>query len=406
MKPKPVAVLMNLSRPYDRQVIRGISRYAPVGVPWQLYVEEDPGNRIPSFTRWSARGAIVDLDDTRLLRAVRQLAAPTVGIGHLSPVMKRELGISTVRSDNEAIGVQAADHLMELGLAYFAYYSIPRRGGDIWPWSRYQSFRHRLQTCGFRCVRFSGKHYAARNWSHLLEELVRWLRSLPRPTGILAGNDSCARHLLEACRESGLRVPDDVAVLGVDNDELTCELALPPLSSIAQGAEQIGYQAAALLDKLMIRRRQRTVHLVVPPLGLVKRQSTDLVAPEHDLVGQALSFIRARAPERIGANDVARHLDVSRSTLDGRFKSRLGRTVHEELERVRLQTVRRLLLTTDLPLNEVARQSGYSSIHYLCHVFRRALQQTPSQFRAGRGALDPAPLSARTVCSRPVVNAY
>jgi LacI family transcriptional regulator len=294
--------------------------------------------------------------------------------------------MSTVRSDDEAIAHWAADHLLELGLANFAYYGMPRRGMDVWAQARYETFQRRLRERGFACHRFSGKHYAARNWSRMLGELVRWLRSLPRPIGIMACNDSCARRLLEACRQLRLRVPEDVAVLGVDNDELTCELAMPPLSSIAQGAEQIGYRAAELLDELMARTRRGPTHLVVAPLCLVRRQSTELVTIDDRLIARALDFIQARAMDPVGVADVVRHVDVSRSTLETRFRARLGRSVHEALQRVRLQTARRLLLTTQLPLDDVARRSGFRTVHYLCHVFRRELGETPGQVRARHGA--------------------
>jgi LacI family transcriptional regulator len=377
---------MNLSRPYDRQVIRGIARYVRSGVPWQIYVEEDPADKIPSFSRWSDKGVIVDLDDMRLVRAVQGLNVPVVGIGHLPSATEQRSAMSTVRSDDEAIAHWAADHLLELGLANFAYYGMPRRGMDVWAQARYETFQRRLRERGFACHRFSGKHYAARNWSRMLGELVRWLRSLPRPIGIMACNDSCARRLLEACRQLRLRVPEDVAVLGVDNDELTCELAMPPLSSIAQGAEQIGYRAAELLDELMARTRRGPTHLVVAPLCLVRRQSTELVTIDDRLIARALDFIQARAMDPVGVADVVRHVDVSRSTLETRFRARLGRSVHEALQRVRLQTARRLLLTTQLPLDDVARRSGFRTVHYLCHVFRRELGETPGQVRARHGA--------------------
>jgi LacI family transcriptional regulator len=380
---------MNLSRPYDRQVIHGIARYVRTGVAWQVYVEEDPADKIPSFSRWSDKGVIVDLDDMRLVRAVQGLNVPVVGIGHLATSIGQRNAMSTVRSDDEAIAQWAADHLMELGLEHFAYCGMPRRGMDVWAQARLEAFQRRLQERGFACFRFSGKHYAARNWSRMLGELVRWLRSMPRPIGIMACNDSCARRLLEACRELRLRVPEDVAMLGVDNDELTCELAMPPLSSIAQGAEQIGFRAAELLDGLMTQPRRSPTHLVVAPLCVVKRQSTELLTINDAVVARALDFIHARATDAVGVADVVRHVDVSRSTLECRFKARLGRSVHACIQRVRLQTARRLLLTTDLALDEVARRSGYRTVHYLCHVFRRELGQTPGEIRARHGAQEP-----------------
>jgi LacI family transcriptional regulator len=236
---------------------------------------------------------------------------------------------------------------------------------------------------------FTGRLYAPRRWDLLQAGLKQWLAGLPKPVGIMACNDSRGRHLLEACRQLGLRVPDDVAVIGVDNDDLMCELAIPPLSSVAQDAEGVGYQAAGLLDQLMRGRRRRPTHLVVPPTCLVERESTDLVATDDPLVSGALRFIREHATEGIGVADVVRHLDVSRSTVEKRLKRHLGRTAHDEIQRVRLEAARRLLATTDLPLHVVAQRAGYSTVQYMCAVFKRELGHPPGQLRHSQGASSP-----------------
>ena len=380
-KTKNVAILMNLSRIYDRQVIRGITRYVNSAGNWQLYVEEDPADKIPSFADWSGDGMIVDTDDRRIAAAIPRLPRPLVAIGTLAPDVLQRLPVSTVRTRDETIAQWAADHLLEKGVRSFAYCGMRTRGLDRWAEIRRDAFGKRLAEHGYPCAVYTGPLYAPRRWGLLQTELQQWLDGLPKPVGIMACNDWRGRHLLEACRQLGLPVPDGVAVIGVDNDELVCELAIPPLTSVAQDAQTIGYRAAGLLDQLMRGRRRRPTHLVVPPACLVERESTDLVAADDPVVSGALRFIRAHATEGIGVADVVRHLDVSRSTVEKRLKGQLGRTAHDEIQRVRLEAARRLIATTDLPLHVIAQRAGFSTEQYMSAVFNRELGHPPGQLR-------------------------
>ena len=381
-KLKNVAVLVNLSRPYDREIIRGISRYVHFGAPWRLYVEEEPADRIPSFTAWSGEGLIVDLDDARIVKALPQFTGKIVGIGCLAPDILGKLNISTVKTDDQMIAEWAADHLVERGLEHFAYCGMRPRGLDQWDAVRRDSFCRRIAKHGYQCSVFKGRHYAPRHWSLMLAELMDWLASLARPMGLMACNDSQGRHVLEACRQSDLRVPEDVAIIGVDNDELACELAIPPLSSIAQNTEQMGFRAAKLLDALMIGRRRRPVHITIPPNCLVTRPSSDRTAVDDAVVSQALQFVREHAFDYlIGVPDVVRHVGVSRSTLEIRFTRHLNCTIHEEILRIRLSMARRLLTSSDLSLQVIAEKSGFSSPHYMSAVFQRELGYPPGRLR-------------------------
>jgi LacI family transcriptional regulator len=326
-KVKNVAVLLNLSRIYDRQIIRGITRYVQSHRGWSLYVEENPADKIPSFTQWSGDGVIASTDDVRIARAIPQLRTKIVALGALAPKVLKQLGVSTVKTDDELIAQWAADHLHEKGFTNLAYCGMPSQGLDRWIEIRRISFCDRVARQGLDCSVFTGKRSALRHWDQLQAELQCWLAELPKPVGIMACNDSRGRHLLEACRQIGLRVPDDVAVIGVDNNKLDCELAIPPLSSVALGADQIGFEAAKILDQLMRGRRCRITHVTVPPAYLVARESTDLVAIDDPIVSEALRYVREHGTERIGVLDVARHLDLSRSTLETRFKQHLGRSV-------------------------------------------------------------------------------
>ncbi len=376
-----VAILLDLSRVYDREVIRGITRYVQSDRPWRLYVEEYPANKIPSFTAWSGEGLIVDLDDGRIAEAIPQFTGKLVGIGCLAPDILWKLGISTVKTDDQMIAEWAADHLVERGLEHFAYCGMRPCGLDQWDVVRRDSFRRRIIKHGYQCSVFTGRRHLLKYWDLMLKKLTDWLARLPRPMGLMACNDSQGRYVFEACRKLDLHVPEDVAIIGVDNDELMCELAVPPLSSIAQGTEQIGFRAAELLDALMTGHRRRPVHITIPPACLVTRQSSDILAVDDEVVSRALKFIREHATGLVGVPEVVRHVGVSRSTLEKHFKGCLGRTVHDELQKRRLDMARRLLTCTKLPLDDIAERSGFHTAHYMIAVFRRELGYPPGRLR-------------------------
>jgi LacI family transcriptional regulator len=195
--------------------------------------------------------------------------------------------------------------------------------------------------------------------------------------------DIVGRQVLEACRQIDAAVPDEVAVVGVDNDELLCELADPPLSSVFPDTQRTGYVAAELLDKLMSGHRVPPKGHFIEPLGVIVRESSDVLAIEDADVSQAVRFIRAHACEGINVHDVltAGHIPLSRRVLESRFKKLIGRTPHEEIDRVQLNRVKELLRETDLPLTEIARRAGYEHVEYLSVVFKKKVGTPPSQYR-------------------------
>ena len=197
----------------------------------------------------------------------------------------------------------------------------------------------------------------------------------------MACYDVRARHVLTTCRKLGILVPEQVAVIGVDNDELMCELTSPPLSSIEQGARTIGYRAAALLDRLMAGRKAEQLKYVVQPDGVVTRRSSDALAIDDADVAAAFRFIRDHACEGIRAGDVVAAVAISRTALMSRFKAIVGRTIHAEIQRVQIDRVRQLVAATDLPLNRVAMQTGFRYLQQMIAAFRRHTGQTPGEYR-------------------------
>jgi LacI family transcriptional regulator len=187
--------------------------------------------------------------------------------------------------------------------------------------------------------------------------------------------------VLEACRAVGARVPDDVAVIGVDNDEMICELTSPPMSSIEQGARRMGYEAAALLERLMRGRKTSQLRFVVEPEGVIARRSTDTLAVSDAEVAAAMRFIRDHACQRIHIDDVAEAIGLSRSSAERRFKAVMGRTIHAEINRVRFARAKQLVAESDLPLKQVSFQAGFRHVQYMTAIFRRRLGQTPKEYR-------------------------
>jgi LacI family transcriptional regulator len=212
--------------------------------------------------------------------------------------------------------------------------------------------------------------------------LEAWLQTLPKPIGILAHNDLRGRHVVDACRRLGIAMPDEVAVLGVDNELPHCEMCNPPLSSIVTDSERIGFEAAGLLDQLMNGKTPPAKRVLIPPLGIVVRQSTDVMATTDSYVAKAVRYIREHAAEGIDVGDVLRHVMISRTALDKRFLKVLGHTPHEEIRRVRLKRARELLAESDLTIEVIAERCGFRHGEYLGAVFLRDFGQTPGEFRA------------------------
>jgi LacI family transcriptional regulator len=231
---------------------------------------------------------------------------------------------------------------------------------------------------------------ARRDWDVAEEEIASWLLSFSRPVGVMACFDIRARQVLDACRRAGLVVPDQVGVIGVDNDEFLCGLTDPHLSSVALDPRRAGYEAAKLLDELMSgRQRPRAQVSFIPPLDVVTRRSTDVVALDDADVSAALRFIREHACDGIGVKDLLDEVPLSRRVLEGRFRNLLGRTPHEEIARVRFERARQLLRETRMPMAEVARRSGFRNPEYLSTAFRQEFGTSPNAYRKAAGLIDP-----------------
>jgi LacI family transcriptional regulator len=383
-RPRHVALIVDAARPYDRKIIGGVAQYVKERGDWSLYVEEDPLQKLPDLRSWQGTGIIANFDDRRVAAAVRGLKTPVVGVGGGFGWYDPASRIPYFASDDEAIARMAAEHLIDRGFRHLAFYGYPRTRVIHWSEERSRAFQQRAEQAGIPCSIYTGRYATVRKWSELQRGLIAWLRTLEKPVGLMACNDVRARHVLEACRAIGLRIPEDVALIGVDNDEMICDLTDPPLSSIEQGARKMGYQAAALLDRLMAGRKVTQLYYVVEPEGVVARRSTDVLAIDDPDVATAVRFIREQACRRIQVGDVVARVGVSASTLKTRFKAATGRTIHAEIQRVQLDRAKQLIADTDLPLKQVAMQAGFQYVQYMTTLFRRCVGQTPARFRRQR----------------------
>ncbi len=218
------------------------------------------------------------------------------------------------------------------------------------------------------------------SWNRELSAIVRWIGELPKPLAIMACTDDRGLQVLEACRQMGVAVPEEVAVIGVANDECLCALSIPPLTSVDVSAEQIGYRAAVLLEEMM-NGGASPGQVLIEPHGVVCRQSTDTMAVNDQVVAEAIRFIRAHACEQIHIADVANHVHMARSALARRLKQAIGRTIHDEIQRTRIARVQQMLIETRLPLKQVAGQAGFSSVQYMTRALRAETRQTPAAYR-------------------------
>lgn len=381
-----VALLIETARGYGRQMLRGIVRYARLHGPWSLYVT--PGDfeqALPKMQPWGGTGIIARIETPGIAKAILDSGLPTIALDlsgkELEP--KHPLSrLSEVSSDSAGAAKMAAEHLLGRGFRHFAFVGI---AGRVWSGRREAAFCRSIVTAGYAVdVYKPPRARRDRVWEREQPILADWLGHLPKPVGVMACNDDRGREVLEACRVAGIRVPEELAVIGVDNDELLCELATPPLSSVALNAEGVGYRAAALLDGMMRRRLRRRRRLVAEPLHVVTRRSTDVIAIGDPEVAAALAFIHDHATEPIGVDDVVRHLDISRRNIEIRFQNLVGRTPHAELQRVRLQRARRFLLETNLPVPKIAEAVGYRTACYFIQVFRKEYGTTPARYRRSR----------------------
>lgn len=373
-----VALLIETSRSYGRGLLRGIRRYLAEHGPWSLFMElRALDSATPLWLdKWRGDGILTRTGTRSLARAVRRAKVPVVELR--SPRLNP--GMPWVGVDNRAMGKIVADHLLERGFRRFGVYEI---GTEVFFEERRTNFIQTVSAAGCTCNSYAprGAPEKPAVWERHQEELARWVAALPKPAGIMACTDQLGFFLLEACARARVAVPEEVAVVGVENEESLCTMAVPTLSSVQFNEERIGYEAALVLDRMMRGQAPPREPILIEPLGVVVRGSSDVTAIEDRQVALAARFIREHACDGISVADVVVRVPLSRSSLERRMKSALGRSPKEEINRVRIERAAGLLAETDLKLAAIALRTGFRGPQYLVAVFKQKTGLTPGEYR-------------------------
>ncbi|WP_437203580.1 substrate-binding domain-containing protein [Planctomicrobium sp. SH664] len=333
---------------------------------------------------WSGEGILARIGNQALGETIRGLNRPVVDLKGIVP----DLGIPYVGSDHRAVGEVAIDHLWEKGLRHFSFCALPPSTANYRE-ARFKWFARRV-------AKRKGEVHPGpvineamlESWEARQTQLASWLQALPKPIGIMTCQDDSGLQVIEACRRAAISVPEQVAVIGVDDDELQCNICCPPLTSIDLNAEQIGYEAAALLNRMMNGEETLSGSTLIPPRGVVPRQSTDLLAVDDPNVVRALRVIQEQACRGLRVGDLLKVVPLSRATLEKRFRETIGRTPKAEITRVQIERATKHLVDTDDSLEAIARSVGLRDARYLCDVFHRKLGCTPGAYRKQRQGLD------------------
>ena len=365
-KRRSVALWIETSNAYARGLLAGIMSYVRQHQPWSIHLPELGRGDMPP--RWRGDGIIARIETKAIARAVARSGLPAVDVSagrHLR-------SIPWVETDDAAIARLAVEHLLERGFRHLAYC-----GESRFNWSRWR-------VAEFRKLVPSGHVYESTGtepWSREHNALLAWVRRLPKPAGIMACYDINAQQLLDVCRENGVAISEEVAVIGVDNDPLLCSLTAPPLSSVIPNTHRTGYEAASLLDRLMAGERIAPKGHLIPPIGIETRQSTDVLALADREIAAAVRFIREHACDGATIGDLLRVVPLSRRVMEARYRKATGRTPHEDLVRFRIDRVKQLLAETDHSLERIATLAGFDHPEYMSVAFKRESGTTPGRFR-------------------------
>jgi LacI family transcriptional regulator len=363
-------------------ILRGIAHFQKEHEPWDVLVDDDA--RAASDPGWIASdpwtGVISRATTEVLVAACARKGVPLVDMDDCAPFP----GVPKFRPDNVAVGHMAAEDLYERGYRhlYFCGYE-----NQAWSGERCDGFFEAVQLLGMEAGEFLSTHGGATMTptenATAVTKIAAWLRTLPRPAGIMAAHDLRGRQVLAAAQRAGLRVPDDLAVIGVNNEELRCELSVPSLSSVATDAFRAGYLAAEALARDMRGERGVACDVRVEPLKVVTRRSTDNLAIADRPICTALTILREQACAGLTVAELMRQAHISRSRLERGFRHYLGRSPQAEIRRIQVARIKQLLVETDLPLKDIASRTGFEHVEYLSVVFKREVGESPGRFRKG-----------------------
>jgi LacI family transcriptional regulator len=373
-----VGIVMEASTSFSRGVLTGISKWMSQHEGWWITIDDrDRDAPIPQWLlRWAGDGLISGLNEPALPRSWRGGLRPVVHVR--SRLMAERL--PGVYPDDDAAVQLVVGHFVDRGVRQLAFWPSAADGSS----GPCDSILHHAERFGCVVDVFAPPRSAARLRAGVDQErqaLARWLVSLPKPVGVMAASDVQAVQLIDTCREHGLAVPDEVAVVGISDDDVLCKLATPALTSVTHDRVRIGLEAAQMLDDLMRAGRPASAVVLVPPVGISIRRSSDVLAVADADIRQALRLIKAKGCADLSAAQVALTVGVPRRLLDRKFQRALGRTIHDELQHTKLNEAKRLLVQTDHKLMVVSVRAGFAHAAQLCNVFKSVFGVSPMQYR-------------------------
>jgi len=375
---RKVVLWLETSREYGRELLFGITKYSFFHGGWTFHWETGGRERtLPQLKKLGADGLIAHVSNSQMARRIISSGIPAIVKGFKVP------SLPMIVTDNSRIGRMVAEHLLDRGFRNFGFCGYD---GVYWSDERRESFVRSIARAGYETQIYKEpRSCAQRLWENEQKFMAEWLKALPKPVGVMTCVDDQSLHVLEVSKLAGLDVPNEVAIIGVDNDELVCRLAQPQLSSVSLAAERAGYEAAELLDKLMAGKKMTKQRILTLPTHIETRQSTDMLAVEDPEVAHALQFIRDHQNEPLQVSDVINAVALSRRALQLRFRRVLGRSILDEIRRVRTDQVAKMLAETNLPVSKIAMEMGYTGIDHIARYFRREKGMTPLAYRKRYG---------------------
>ncbi|WP_345684978.1 DNA-binding transcriptional regulator [Novipirellula caenicola] len=378
-----IALLVEASRAYGRELLRGVSHFARTQVNWSLLHEEMLlDSAMPDWMTNTRIDGVIARVDTHTIEPLRKLNVPMVDVR----CNRKFTGVPQVETDNRRVAELALEHLWNRGFRRFAFCGFRFASYSE---TRLDYFRELVTQagCPFEFYQSEGKPGTPlmgleRADVKDMERMSEWLRTLQRPTGLFVCNDIRGQQVLNACRKADIAVPDDIGVIGVDDDDAICLMCDPPLTSVRPDASRVGYRAAELLHEMLNGLQPESEIEFIPPTAVSERLSTEVVAVDDIELAKVCRFIRLHACDGINVNDVTQSTSLSRRQLERRFREVLGRTPHEQIMATQIERTKQLLRETDMTLEQLAPRAGYSHKESLCAVFKRETGQTPGDYRA------------------------
>jgi LacI family transcriptional regulator len=372
-----VALLVETTRTYTRELLAGVKRFIAAHGPWSTFLElRALDSSPPAWLRdWDGDGILTRTFTQEMDHLISRTGLPAVELRATHLNVSRPF----VGMDNASIGRSVADHFFERGYRQFAAYSLRTERFFI---ERVQNFVRCIESYGCQCHELPEKlSDSVTDWEKSQQRLIKWLSLLPKPVGIFAANDQLGVRLLAACQRAGVAVPEEVAVVGAENEETLCSFATPSLTSVRFDGQTVGYKAAELLERMMTGKSIKRREILIPPKDIVVRASSHELVINDRLVANAVRLIRENARTDMNVELLCRKLNVSRSTLDRRMRATLKRSPKEEISRIRFREVERLLIETDLTMETIAELTGFTHSHYLQAAFKQIYGETPGRFR-------------------------